>query len=337
MNILFDIAHPADVHFYKNARRKLEHLGHKVIFMARDKDVVLQLLDEYNLSYEKGSTAQKGFIRLTAELVHWFIRAFVLIRKHKIEIAVSLSSPSTAWAAKFNGIPHLMFDDTETALTQMRMARPATQLIFTPKCMKANWGFKHRKYNSIHDMAYLRPKYFMPKRCMELEENYAIVRFVSWSAAHDWGTKKTGEEYQQQIYNILSDKMKVYISAEGTLPAELEVHRLTIPSSRLHDALFYARMVVGDGATTATEAAVLGVPSLYISPFSKNLGYCSFLKGYGLLNTAATHQEGIRQLRQMLAKEKELRRKSKKARKSLLSETIDLTEFIVKQVLSLKE
>lgn len=334
MNILFDIAHPADVHFYKNARLKLEALGHKVIFMARDKDVVIDLLNDLNIPYEKGSTAQKGLLRLLVELIHWFIRAFILIRRHKINIAVSLSSPSTAWAAKLNGIPHIMFDDTETALTQMRMARPATKSIFTPACIKANWGSKHKKYNAIHDMAYLRPEYFSPKQCEKLDDKYAILRFVSWDAAHDWGADKTLPYFQKKICKILSKKMKVYISAEGELPKELEKFRLPIPANQLHNALAFAQIVVGDGATTATEAAVLGIPSLYISPFATRLGYCTFLQKYGLLSIAGNQKQGLKMLKKMLKEKKASKRKRKEARKKLLKNTIDLTEFIVNQVLS---
>jgi predicted glycosyltransferase len=334
MNILFDIAHPADVHFYKNARKKLIQLGHKVIFMARDKDVVIQLLEEYKIPYEKGSTARKGFFRLSGELIHWYLNAFRLIRKHKIDIAVSLSSPSTAWAAMVNGIPHLMFDDTETALTQMRMARPATKWIFTPKCINDYWGPKHIKYSSIHDMAYLRPKYFTPERCPQLDEKYAIIRFVSWDAAHDWGAEKTAAEYQKKIFRILAEKMTVYITAEGELPEELAPFRLPVKPSRLHDAIAYAQIVAGDGATTATEAAVLGVPSLYISPFSNQLGYCSFLKKYNLLYTASTPEKGISELKYILRNLKLTRAKVRKNRKKLLNDTIDLTEYIVRQILS---
>jgi predicted glycosyltransferase len=331
---MFDIAHPADVHFYKNARKKLIQQGHKVLFMARDKDVVLHLLNDYKIPYQTGSTAQKGFLRLSLELIHWFLRAFNLIRKYKIDIAVSLSSPSTAWAAKLNGIPHIMFDDTETALTQMRMARPASKWIFTPECIKDNWGPKHIKYTSIHDMAYLRPEYFTPTPCRELDSKYAVVRFVSWDAAHDWGAEKTAAEFQKKICKILAKKMTVYITAEGTLPDTLQQFKLPVSPSRLHDVIAYAQIVVGDGATTATEAAVLGVPSLYISPFSEKLGYCSFLKKYNLLQTAPNSKKGIGVLQDMLKNISSIRLSSQKAKTLLLKDTIDLTEYIVKQVLS---
>jgi uncharacterized protein len=349
MNILFDIAHPADVHLFRHVRSKLISHGHNVFFMARDKDVVIQLLEAYEIPYEKGTIAKKGFIALSCELISWFFNAFSIIRRHKINLAVSLSSPSTAWAAKLNGITHLMFNDTETGVAQLRMARPATKMIYTPNCLLADWGPKQVRYNGIHDLAYLRPEYFTPKRpelgaLMADEENYqiakslisasrpltfdyAIVRFVSWNAAHDWGKKKTSADFQKKICDMISEKMQVFISAEGELPENLEKYRLKISPDCLHDAMAFSQFVVGDGATTATEAAVLGVPSLYVSPFADSLGYCRLLREHGLLTAVKDETEAIDAIKEFLENPDLEERKER--REHFLNETIDLVEFIV--------
>ena len=345
MNILFDIAHPADVHLFRHVRTKLISNGHKVWFMARDKDVVIQLLDAYDIPYEKGTKAKKGIIGLSCELINWFFNACSIIRKNKIDLTVSLSSPSTAWGAKLNRIPHIMFNDTETGIAQLRMARPATKNIYTPKCLLADWGPKQIRYNGIHDLAYLSPKYFHPTPCLTVVINkgssspnselqpptsgYAIVRFVSWGASHDRGQKKTSAGFQRKICEIIAQKMEVYISAEGELPNELEKYRLKISPHLLHDAIAYASIVVGDGATTATEAAVLGIPSLYISPFAESLGYCRLLKEYGLLEAVKDEDEGIKIIKQLLS-EPELKKRKENSQR-FLNETIDVVEFITEK------
>ena len=52
MRILFDMGHPAHVHFFKNAIWELEKQGHEVKVTARDKDVTLELLEAYGIPYE---------------------------------------------------------------------------------------------------------------------------------------------------------------------------------------------------------------------------------------------------------------------------------------------
>lgn len=344
MNILFDIAHPADVHLFRHVRTKLISNGHNVIFMARDKDVVIELLNDYKIPYILGTKAQTGVLKLSFEIIAWFFKAFSIIKKNKINLAVSLSSPSTAWAAKFNRIPHIMFNDTETGVAQLIMARPATQHIYTPESLLSNWGPKQVRYKGIHDLAYLRPEYFTPipldlknhtkKSTSNPPAPYAIIRFVSWGASHDRGMKKTTNEFKYKICEMISQKMDIYISAEGDLPEKLEKHRLKIPPSELHSALAYARLVIGDGATTATEAAVLGVPSIYISPFADSLGYCRLLEEYGLLISVKGEEEGLKKIEELSSNPNLKARKHSKEK--LLNETIDLVDFITEKCESTK-
>lgn len=355
MNILFDIAHPADVHLFKNVRSKLLVRGHKVWFMARDKDVVIELLDSYEIPYEKGTKARTGIIGQSLELISWFLNASSLIRKNKINLAVSLSSPATAWAAKLNGIPHIMFNDTETGVAQLRLARPATKYIYTPECLLADWGPKQIRYKGIHDLAYLRSSGFKvqsSKRGQKekgkgekknlknaptesqnnrlTESEYAIIRFVSWGASHDRGKKKTSLDFQKKLCELIAGKMTVYISAEGELPEDLEKYRIKVPPNELHQTLANAALVVGDGATTATEAAVLGVPSLYFSVFADDLGYCRLLKKYELMETTSNEAEAIEIIKKLISDPKLEERKKK--RQKLLDETIDVAEFIAEKV-----
>ena len=49
MNILFDINHPAHVHFFKNAIKILENSNHNIIITAREKEMTTYLLGKYNI------------------------------------------------------------------------------------------------------------------------------------------------------------------------------------------------------------------------------------------------------------------------------------------------
>ena len=47
MKILFDLGHPAHVHYFKNLIKLLEKNGNKVLIIAREKDVTQNLLKHY--------------------------------------------------------------------------------------------------------------------------------------------------------------------------------------------------------------------------------------------------------------------------------------------------
>ena len=51
MNILFDIEHPAHVHYFKNVISILKGKGHNIIITAVDKDITFQLLKQYDLKF----------------------------------------------------------------------------------------------------------------------------------------------------------------------------------------------------------------------------------------------------------------------------------------------
>ena len=129
--------------------------------------------------------------------------------------------------------------------------------------------------------------------------------------------------------------MELFISAEGDLPKELEPFRLKIPSIELHNVMAHATLVVGDGATTATEAAVMGVPSLYLSTFADSLGYCRLLHQYGLLTSVKGEEEGIDAIKNLISN-LDLENRKKQVQK-LLDDSIDLVEYMVEKICDYKK
>jgi predicted glycosyltransferase len=51
MRYLFDIGHPAHVHYFRNAIRILQSRGHEVSITTRDKEISLYLLDKLGFQY----------------------------------------------------------------------------------------------------------------------------------------------------------------------------------------------------------------------------------------------------------------------------------------------
>jgi len=69
MRILIDISHPAHVHFFKHASRIWQEHGHAVKFVARNKEITFQLLEDYQIPYRGLSTIRKGLAGLGVELI----------------------------------------------------------------------------------------------------------------------------------------------------------------------------------------------------------------------------------------------------------------------------
>jgi len=332
--ILFDIGHPAHVHLFKYPRKILLQKGWEVFVLAREKEVTRSLLRDYGIDFIAGTTKRIG-VSIFIELLQWYSLARKVIENHDIDVVASIGSPAGAWAAKNSGIPHLAFNDTETALSQRMLYKPASTWVYTPACLLADYGPKQVRYNGTHDLAYLRPEWFSPdisvKEEMDIgrDEHYIILRFVSWQATHDWGQKHMGVEFKRAIASCAKENHRILISAEGYLPSDLEQYRLRIRPSRLHDAIAFASAIIGDGSTTMTEAAALGIPALYISPFANSLGVVEFYKKYGLLSSVDSEDEGIQTLNALLSNPNSENRKL--LRQKMLSETIDVASYIANQ------
>ena len=64
---------------------------------------------------------------------------------------------------------------------------------------------------------------------------------------------------------------RIFISSEKEIPPNLEKYKLLVPVEKMHSVLYFSSLYIGEGATMASEAAVLGTPSIYLSKLS--VGY----------------------------------------------------------------
>lgn len=287
MTIHIDIGHPAHVHYFKNLIHLLIEKNHKFIVTARDKEITFQLLHYYGIEYISRGKGGKKIINKILYIPYADYSLYKIIKKNKCAISLSFASTYAAHAAKMAGIPHIALDDTEHARFELFLYTPFTKVIFTPKCFTKNLGEKQFNYDSYTELLYLHSKYFKPDpnviQMLNLKngEDFAIVRFVSWTASHDYS--ETGLTNIQKIHLVekLAERLKVFVSSEGDVPPEIEKYLFKIHPAKIHDALFYSRLYVGEGGTTASEASILGTPAIYINSLS--MGYINDEKKSGLL------------------------------------------------------
>lgn len=340
MKIIFEMGHPTDVNLFKNIIGELEQRRHDIKIAARDRDETLSLLDAYGLGYDPNiGEYQRGLANKAIGLFknnHWLYR---ISRQFKPDIFISPGSPYSAHVSKLFGKPHIAFSDTETANLVIRLMLPFTDIIYTSKSFKKDLGSKHVKFNSYYELAYLHPKYFKPDPSvleglnLGKHEKYILLRFSLLESHHDIGISGFNFQSNQEIHEFikkLEDYARVIITSEKILDSGLKEYTVNIPSHRYLDFVSCATMYIGEGAKTASEAAILGVPSIYVS--TSRRGYIDELEDvYGLACTATNREQAIEKAVELL-EDKDLENKWKGKREKLLSEKVDITKFMVNAI-----
>ena len=290
MQILVDIIHPANVHYFKNFIFEMEREGHCVKITARNKDVSFKLLDAYNFKYidlGKGSIG-KGAIGKMLYLIFACFRFLFLFMKNKPNIVLSFGSAPLAFVSYLFRVPHISFDDTEHAKLNKKLYVPITPLVISPSCFYDDLGSNHFRFNGYMELFYLHKNRFKPDKTVLKElnisegETFTLFRFVSWEAFHDIGQKGLNLNERIELVNEAKGYGKVFISSEGKLPDELKEYEIHIQPEKLHDVLHFAKLYIGEGGTTASECAMLGTPSIYINTLPL-MGYLKDAERFDLL------------------------------------------------------
>jgi predicted glycosyltransferase len=270
MNILFVSGHPAQVHNFRLVREELIKDGHQVFWLTTPKDIATNLLDIYGIPYERLHKPSKGLVSKAWTLLRNVIWEMGFLRRNKIDVAITRTCPYTTIAAKLCGVKHIIIDDTEHAAHQMKRFSDQADAIVVPDCFWFQLRKDELRFPGNIELHYLHPKRFSPKPVWNLlgvEPNtrFAIVRFVKWDAWHD--TQLVGGftlDQKRTLIQRLQAHMRVFISSESELPADLEPYRIHIPIEQMHHVQAAAALFVGESATMASESVCLGTPAIYI-------------------------------------------------------------------------
>ena len=333
MKVLFDIGHPAHVHFFKNTIRILLDQGHDISVVTKDKEITIDLLKKYGINHITLGKPGKGLWGKAKALFFFDWKLYKIARAFKPDLSIGVGSPYLGHVSKLIRKPYISFWDTENAKLAIWLTYSFTDIICTPSCFLNNLGNKQVKYTGYKEIAYLHPNYFSPnpnvlkEHGLRPEEKFIIVRFVSWGASHDVG--QHGIKDKIRFVKSLENFGRVIISSEGDLPPELKSYLMKISPEKLHDLLSYATLYAGEGATMASEAAVLGTPSIFMSSLAGNFGNLIDLEEtydllYSFTDTDAALDKAIEILKDKTSKEKWILK-----RERLLKDKIDVTAFMV--------
>ncbi len=331
---MVDIGHPGHVHFFKNFIWEMERKGHEMLVTASVKDVTIELLERYGIGHVTTCKRYSGPL-LGYEMLRRDVQLFNIAREFKPNFLMGINNTIAAHVSKVSRGRSIIFTDTEHAKLANAITFPFSDVICTPSCYWGEIGKKQIRYNSYHELAYLHPNYFAPDPSVLGEqgltpgEPFIIVRFVSWKASHDVG--QHGIRDKVGFVKALERYGRVLITSEGPLPDELRPYRIRISPDRLHDLLYYANLYVGEGATTASECAILGTHAIYVNTL--RLGYI-FEEDvrYHLVsdfsNRRCTDETVLLEVKRLLERDN-LKNEGREKCGNLIQEKCDTTSFMV--------
>ena len=331
---MVDVLHPAHVHFFRNFIAEMQSRQHEFLITARDKECTIDLLRAYNLPHVVISRQSRG-LGLGPELVLRTAKLWRLARRFRADFLLGIMGPSIALAGRALTARTVIFYDTEMARITNWFAYPLADFVCTSSCYQEDVGDHHIRYDGYHELAYLHPNRFVPdikiltKHQLDSERPIYLLRFVSWEASHDVGEQGFSLAAKRRLVSILSRRGQVLISSESALPEDLEPYRFRFPVQDIHHVIAFADLLVGESATMASEAAVLGTHALFVSRTGR--GYTDEQQQrYGLVHCFADTQgkEALAEVERLMGKV-DLKLDAEKRRRRLLEEKTDVTQWMV--------
>lgn len=331
MRILFDICHPAHVHFFRPIIGLLREQGHDTLIASRDKEIALDLLREWGVPHRMLSAEHGGILGRGSELIQRNRALMRLVREYRPDVMAAIGGIFIAQVGALNGVPSVVFYDTENARLQNLLTYPFASCVVAPRAYGSWLPRRNLRYAGYHELSYLHPARFTPDRGIALANGLApegptfYLRLVAWRANHDVGERGWSTDLLRRVVSRMAREGTVLISAEGELPADLEQHRYRGSARDVHHVMACCRLFVGESATMASECAVLGVPAIYAAHTGR--GYTDEQEQrYGLVTNVRelTHERIEAAIDRMLAPPPST---WAERRSRLLADTIDVAMF----------
>jgi predicted glycosyltransferase len=266
--VLVDITHPAHAHFFRHPIAALRERGHEIVVTSRRKEIATKLLDDFGLEHRLLDYRGRRWGML-GELISRDRALARMLRELRPACVTAVGGVFAAHAGALTRTPSVIFYDTENARLQNLLTYPLATTVAAPRCYEGWLPNSSVRYPGYHELSYLHPNRFRPSQEVAIANGLAaegdtfLVRTVAWQANHDIGERGWSSSLLRTVVEHLAKRGTVLISAEATLPADLEVYRYPGDSAQIHHLMAFCRLHVGESATMASESAALGVPAIY--------------------------------------------------------------------------
>jgi len=343
VNILVQLSHPAQFHFYRIAINRWRDDGNKVIVVIKSKDILEDIVKESGCEYVNINARQHrhSSLGLLFDMLWRDIRMAAICIREKIDLLTGSGAEvaQVGWLLRRYSIC-IGEDDADTVPSYVRCVLPFLQTRLTPdSCRCGPMEPKSIHYSGFQKLAYLHPNVFTKKEeilhkyGLRADETYFIIRLVGLGAHHDGGKKGLSDRLVQELLMILNEYGRTFISSERPLPPEFERCRLVIDPLDIHHVLAFSTLFIGDSQSMAVESAMLGVPNIRFNDFTgkHNIGVLEELEDkYGLTASISTDEPDLlkRTVSDMVS-DTMLRNIWQERLKVMISQKIDVSAFLI--------
>ena len=306
---IIELGHPKHYHMFKGFIRHYREQGREVTVLARNKDVLLKLLEADDCRYTKFGPYKDGLLNKLLITPLLLVNYLFILLKTRPHVVFSKASPYASFFSKLFRFNHVIFPDSDGFKSNDILMKYA-RVIVTPSNYNNDYGEKHKKVDGFFENLYLHPNRFSPdpdvprRYQINPDERYTVIRFVGWGAHHDGSDSGFTHEEKLNLVKTLSSFGPVYITSEKPLHADLEPYRLKINPEDIHHVLYHASLYIGDSQTMATEASLLGVPSIRTNSFVGDQDMSNFKlleHEYGLLFNFSDTKKAIAKAEELIS------------------------------------
>ena len=342
MNYLFFFVHPSKYHVFRNTINILKSKRHHIDILITSKDVLEELIKNEGWEYKnifpegrkiKGIPTYLGALINTIRTLYRLER-YLWGKKYNLFITDDLLVIS----GKLHKTPSILFqDDDVTAVPESVLLHRFTTHIMTQFVSDmGKYTWKKIPFHGYKELGSLHPKRFKPdigiiKQFNPNLSRYFILRLVSLKATHDVGKGGLNDDEVLRLIRILESHGRVFITSERKLPTIFEGYRISIKVNEIAHALYFADLLIADSQTMSAEAGVLGTPYIRFNDFVGKISYLEELEnkyqlGFGI--KTKDKAQLFSKLEELLS-QPDLKKEWQEKRKKMLSEKIDMTDFMV--------
>ena len=309
--------------------------------LARGYGETIDLLKEMNIPYFPFSNVPISKSGKILSVPGDVLRAYRYLKAKRVDAVTGYGIYNTL-TARLLGATDVIFNDSEPMANslsydiQVKLCMLLTNALISPSSFRQSLGRKHIKVDSYKEMAYLHPNYYRPDDSIyELlgipkSQDYILLRFNAFDAVHDLGVNGFSMGDKVRLVRELEKYAHVFISSEMAVPDEIKANVMSVPKNRIHDTIYFAKLLVTDTQTMATEGALLGTPTIRCNSFVglKDMGnFVELEKKYGLIYNFSDRAKAIEKAVE-LAKRKDLAAAWQQKMSTFMSSSIDINNFM---------
>ena len=234
------------------------------------------LLDDAGIAYTNRGRGKHTLLGKYIYAIWILVVLLIALMKFRPSIAMSLSSPYLVLLTRILGITCVTYDDTDYNPRLLPLIKKSKYLL-TPATYPHRFHGGHFHVPALKELAYLHPAQFKHDQ----DRAGVFFRITRTDSIHHSLASRLELEPVLKKIEQLSQTTPLFLSTETDLDHFNNKFCRKSDPIHIHRDLASCSVFWGNSATMAAEAAVLGIPAIFVS--AEKFAYIAELEAYGLL------------------------------------------------------